>query len=250
MELASLALNRGAIVLVPADAEPPDVSNGVVLLVDNPRSAFAKVLSHFFVDAPSPGVAQTAVVAADARIHPTAHVGEFTVVRSGAVIGRHAEVRDHVVVGRGVQVGEGSLVKSHAVLGEEGFGIEIDENGNNFPVPQIGSVSLGAHVQVGNFTTVCSGALEPTIVEDYVKLSDHVHVAHNCRVGRNSLLTAGVVLAGGADIGEGVWLGPGTTVRDGVSVGNGAFVGIGSNVVRSIPSGETWAGNPARRMGQ
>lgn len=243
-------MERGAIVLVPADAEPPDVSNGAILLDDNPRAAFAKVLSRFFVETPSPGIAQTAVIAEDARIHPTAHVGEFTVVRSGVVIGRGAEIRDHVVIGRGVHVGEGSLVKSHAVLGEEGFGIETDENGNNFPVPQIGSVRIGAHVQVGNFTTVCSGALEPTIVEDYVKLSDHVHVAHNCRVGKNSLLTAGVVLAGGADIGEDVWLGPGTTVRDSVSVGDGAFIGIGSNVVRSIPSGETWAGNPARRMGQ
>lgn len=194
------------------------------------------------------GIAHTAVVSPDATVDATAFVGEFSVIRAGAVVGAHAQIRDHVVIGRGVQIGEHTLIKSHAVIGEEGFGIEKDSAGNNFRVPQIGSVRIGAHVQLGNFTTVCAGALEPTTIGEYAKISDHVHVAHNCHIGRNAILTAGVVLSGRTKVEEGVWLGPGSTVRDGLTIGANAFVGIGSNVVKSVPPGQKWAGNPARQM--
>ena len=242
------ALERGAVVFVPPSGISLGPRNGALIPVSNPRAAFACAVTRFFVPSRIPGIASSAIIDPTAKVHLDATVGEFSVLRAGAVVGAGVDIRDHVVVGAEVHIGEGSVIKSHAVIGEEGFGIEKDADGNNFPVPQIGSVRIGKYVQIGNFTTVCSGAIEPTVIDDYAKLSDHVHVAHNCRVQSNAILTAGVVLSGSVKVGARAWLGPGTTVRDGITIGDDAFIGIGSNVIRSVPAGQTWAGNPARSL--
>ena len=50
-------------------------------------------------------------------------------------------------------------------------------------------------------------------------------------------------------IGDRVFIGAGSVVLPGVRVGNDSIVGAGSVVTKSIPAGEVWAGNPARRLG-
>jgi serine O-acetyltransferase len=49
-------------------------------------------------------------------------------------------------------------------------------------------------------------------------------------------------------IGERVTLCPGVRVIGKVSVGNDAFIGANSVVVKNIPSSETWAGIPAKKI--
>jgi maltose O-acetyltransferase len=38
-------------------------------------------------------------------------------------------------------------------------------------------------------------------------------------------------------------------ILPGLTVGEGAMIGAGAVVTKSVPDGETWAGNPARRLG-
>jgi len=45
---------------------------------------------------------------------------------------------------------------------------------------------------------------------------------------------------------EGAFIGAGSIILKGVNVGARSIVGAGSVVTRSIPSGEIWAGNPAK----
>ncbi|WP_152424265.1 LpxD N-terminal domain-containing protein [Leucobacter sp. UCD-THU] len=245
-ERASLA---GAVVLAPLGTELPEGATGSLILVENPRAAFGQAVARHFAPKAAAGVADTARVHPTARVHESAHIGEYTVVREGAVIEAHAEVRDHVVIGRGVVIGEHSLVKSHAVIGEEGFGIEKDADGNNFHVPHIGSVRLGAHTEIGNFTTVCSGTIAPTVVGDYTKIDDHVHIAHNCRIGRNVIITACAEISGSVVIEDEVWIGPNASVIQGLTLGKDSLLGIGAVAVKSVPENEVRVGNPAKRLG-
>lgn len=49
-------------------------------------------------------------------------------------------------------------------------------------------------------------------------------------------------------IGNKVFIGAGSIVLPGVTIGDNVVVGSGSVVTKSIPSGEVWAGNPARKL--
>jgi acetyltransferase-like isoleucine patch superfamily enzyme len=49
-------------------------------------------------------------------------------------------------------------------------------------------------------------------------------------------------------LGRNVWLGANCVLLKGVNIGDGAIVGAGSVLTKSIPSGEIWAGAPARKI--
>jgi len=242
------ALERGAVVLVPTSVDAAFPAAGTAVLVGNPRAAFAQVVAALFTTAPAPGIDPTAIVHETAIIHPTASVGPYSVIREGVVIDEGAEVRAHVVLHRNVRIGAHSLIKSHAVIGEEGFGIETDHAGNNLRIPHVGSVRLGHHVEIGCFTTVCSGTIGPTLVGDYAKIDDHVHISHNCRIGRNVIITACAELSGSVVVEDHAWVGPNASVIQGKVLGERSLLGIGAVAVQSVPANEVRIGNPARRI--
>ena len=47
---------------------------------------------------------------------------------------------------------------------------------------------------------------------------------------------------------KGASIGANATIICGVTIGEGAMIGAGSVVTKDVPSGETWVGNPARRI--
>jgi acetyltransferase-like isoleucine patch superfamily enzyme len=67
-------------------------------------------------------------------------------------------------------------------------------------------------------------------------------------VGDYVTLASGVKLGGGVAVDEGAYLGAGAMVREGVRVGAWSQIGMGSVVLRDVPPGEVWVGNPARRL--
>jgi acetyltransferase-like isoleucine patch superfamily enzyme len=49
-------------------------------------------------------------------------------------------------------------------------------------------------------------------------------------------------------IGKDVIVGVNSVILKGVKIGDGSVVAAGSVVTRSIPTGEIWGGNPARKI--
>lgn len=70
-------------------------------------------------------------------------------------------------------------------------------------------------------------------------------LTHDDVLERGATLAAGVRLAGGVRVEEGAYVGSGALVREGVRVGRGAVVGMGAVVLRDVPAGQVWVGNPA-----
>jgi UDP-3-O-[3-hydroxymyristoyl] glucosamine N-acyltransferase len=213
-ELASA--NAAAVILPPklADQSPLDC-----LLADNPHAAFARIADVLHPKAMSPaGIHPSAVVAPDAHIDPTAHIGALVVIGARSVIGARAYIGPGCVIGDDVElatdvrlvarvtvlervtIGPRSVLDAGVVVGSEGFGNALDE-GRWVHVPQVGTVRIGADVEIGANSSVDRGALEDTVIGNGVRIDNLVQIGHNCTIGEHSALAGCAGLAGSSHVG-------------------------------------------------
>jgi len=130
-------------------------------------------------------------------------------------------------------------------------GIKIYPLCNIYP-----TAGFGKNVQVGAYT----------------EIGNNVQIGDNVRIGAMCFIPEGVIIHSGAFIAprttftndrfppsdKSKWeqtiieknarIGAGVTILCGLTIGEGALIGAGSTVTKSVPAGETWAGNPARRL--
>jgi UDP-3-O-[3-hydroxymyristoyl] glucosamine N-acyltransferase len=216
---AQLADTRASVVVL--DAASAAESSVVALIAANPHATFARIAALLYPRPRNPpGIHPSAVVAPDARVDASAHIGAFVSVGPGTVIGARADIGPHCVIEDGVQVGEdvrlvarvmlchdvviGPRVVIHpgAVIGSDGFGVTRDESGAWLKVPQVGRVVLGADVEIGANTTIDRGAIGDTVLEEGVKLDNQIQIGHNVRVGAHTAMAACVGVSGSATIGK------------------------------------------------
>jgi serine O-acetyltransferase len=84
-----------------------------------------------------------------------------------------------------------------------------------------------------------------------------VVVHPNTTLGRNVTLQHGVTIANKhfvsdkqfTHVGDEVTIGAHAVIVGPLNIGSGATIGAGAIVTKDVPPGETWAGNPARRIG-
>lgn len=141
--------------------------------------------------------------------------------------------------------------ESGDVIGREGFGYEYDDvNDELVSFPHRGDVIIGKNVRMGANTCIDRATLEghATVIGDGTKIDNLVHIAHNVKIGRNCLIVAGAVIGGSVTIGDRCFIGIGAMIKNKVKIGNDVTVGMGAVVLNDIPDGETWAGNPAKKL--
>lgn len=102
--------------------------------------------------------------------------------------------------------------------------------------------------RVEAFVTIDAGLERPTYLGPGSWMFKHSHAGHDSRIEANVEVSTGAIIGGFAVIEEGARIGLGAIVRPRVTVGAGATVGMGSVVTKDVPPGETWCGNPARKL--
>jgi sugar O-acyltransferase (sialic acid O-acetyltransferase NeuD family) len=83
-------------------------------------------------------------------------------------------------------------------------------------------------------------------VGSHVAMMPQTVLTHDNVVGEFVTIGSGVRLGGGTVIEQGAYLGAGALVRESVRVGAWSLVGMGSIVLRDVPPGQVWVGQPAR----
>jgi serine acetyltransferase len=152
------------------------------------------------------------------------------------------------------QWGEGSYhetgIHPTATIGGCGDGYVRDELNILRHVPHLGGVWIGLGVEIGEHSNIHRGTLEGrnTSIGDHTKVFTHVHVGHNAQIGKRCLLMNGCRIGGSCVIGDDVEIGLGALIKQHVTIGDRATIGMGAVVLHDVPAGETWAGNPARRL--
>jgi UDP-3-O-[3-hydroxymyristoyl] glucosamine N-acyltransferase len=211
------ATHAGAVVLNAASAAD---CRTAMLLCDNPYATYARIA--WLLHPPPPltaGVHPSAVVAAGARVDVSAEVGPCATIATGAVVGARALVGAHcvldegvileedvrlmarVTLGRGVRIGARTVVQPGVVIGGDGFGF-APASGGWVKVPQVGSVWVGADVEIGANTTIDRGAIDDTVIEDGVKLDNLIMVGHNVRIGAHTAIAGCTGISGSTTIGK------------------------------------------------
>ncbi|MFN0130111.1 MAG: acyltransferase [Verrucomicrobiales bacterium] len=109
-------------------------------------------------------------------------------------------------------------------------------------------ISLGARSYVGPFCFLAS--YQPLIIGDDSLVGAYCYLTTgNHRRSQSDVPVHAQGYEGSPiRIGNNVWLGSHVVVLPGVTIGDNAVVGAGAVVTRSIPSGECWAGVPARPL--
>lgn len=237
--------SKARVLLVDNSVEP--IEGKVLIHVKNPKLALAELGNHFFVSYPLPSIHPTAIVDTEAKIGKNVSIGAYSVIGK-AVLGDGCVIDSNVRVYDGTVMGKGCVVKAGAVLGGAGFGYERDEEGNRFRFPQIGQLIMGDYVEVGSNTCIDRGALADTVIGDYTKINNLCHIAHNNKIGKNVMITGCVNISGSNIIDDHAWIAPNSSIRGWVHIGERATVGMAAVVVKDIPAGETWVGNPARKL--
>lgn len=93
-----------------------------------------------------------------------------------------------------------------------------------------------------------------TVVTSNIRIGRHFHlnlysyVEHDCVIGDFVTFAPSVRCNGAVHIGDGAYVGAGAVIRQGLHIGADATIGMGAVVTKNVPAGETWIGNPARRL--
>jgi UDP-3-O-[3-hydroxymyristoyl] glucosamine N-acyltransferase len=234
-----------------------------LILVKNPRVAFARVLPMFFPERPfAAGIHPSAVIAKSATIDPSAHVGPHCVVGERVKIGARSALLGGNHIGDDCQMGDdvwlfpnvilyarsrlGHRVRIHAgtIIGSDGYGYVFDA-GQHRKVLQLGNVVIHDDVEIGSNTCIDRGALGSTVIGRGTKIDNLVQVAHNVVVGEGCLLVGQSGFAGSTTLGNFAVIAAQAGVAGHLKIGNQVTIGAKSGVMHDIPDGQKWMGLPA-----
>lgn len=259
--LKQIGASRAGAVIVPRGSfhEAGDVN---LLLVDNPRLAFAKIMPLFYPRRPpftgisatasigrrfvcgeavniGPGVCIANGVRLGDRVtvHPNAYIGDDVTIGDDTEIYPNVSILEKTVIGRRV------IVHANTVVGSDGFGYTPDGN-RHFKILQVGCVQIDDDVEIGAGNTIDRATFGRTWIQEGVKTDNHVHIAHNVTVGAHTIIVAQVGIAGSARIGRHATLAGQAGIAGHISIGDGATVGPQAGVTRSIENGDVVSGTP------
>ena len=124
--------------------------------------------------------------------------------------------------------------------------------------------------ELSNISTVDIG--ENCTIHTYVWIGNKVKIGDRCKIQAFCFIPDGVTIGNDVFLGprvtftndknppsnqkdwaetiveDGVSIGAGAIILPGLTLGKGCKIGAGAVVTHNVPQGETWVGNPARKM--
>lgn len=218
--VSQLCDTKASAVIISPEALPQCPVNALVM--DNPYMGYA-LLANLLDTTPAVanGIHKSAVIADDIILGDNVSIGANSVIESGVHLGDNVSIGAGCFIGEKVSIGNGTrlwsnisiyhhvvigkacLIQANTVIGSDGFGYApVSGQYKWHKIPQLGSVVIGDHVEIGASTTIDRGALENTIIKDGVILDNQIQIAHNVTIGENTAMAACSVIAGSTVIGK------------------------------------------------
>lgn len=233
-----------------------------LVVVDDPYSAFGRLLQLFYSEEKAPPgigdqtwIADDAVIAPEAVIYPHVYIGsranieKDVILHPGVFIGPEVHIGEgsvlypNVVVYRRCLIGKRVILHAGVIVGADGFGFALPGQ-DNAKIPQIGIVQIDDDVEVGANTTIDRGTLDKTWIQKGVKIDNLVQIAHNVVIGEKAIIVSQVGISGSTKIGRSVIIGGQAGLVGHINIGDGAMIAARAGVHEDVPSGQIVSGTP------
>ena len=178
-------------------------------------------------------------------------IGKNVKIHSQVYIGENVKINDNTVIYPGVKIynnssiGKNCIIHSGTVIGSDGFGFNIDENGNQKKVIHNGNVVIEDNVEIGSNSSIDKATLGSTKISKGVKIDNLVQIAHNVTIGSNTVIAAQVGIAGSTSIGSNCMIGGQVGISGHLKIGDRVMIQAKSGVLRSFESDVSIMGYPA-----
>lgn len=256
--------SRAGLILIHESHDLSGLEDKTLVLVKDPSAAFSKAVDLFASAAPefTPGIAPSAVLAADAKVATDAHIGANAVIGRGVVIGAGSVIGAGVVIGDFARVGSACLIHPNVVIrerctvgdrviihsctvvGSDGFGFIPSAKGHT-KIPQVGIVAIEDEVEIGANCALDRARFGRTVIGQGTKIDNLVQIAHNVRIGRHCFIVSQVGIAGSSRIGDFVTLAGQVGVAGHLEIGDGSTVMAQSGISTDLPPKSVVLGSPA-----
>ncbi len=229
------------------------IKNNECIFVDNPRLEYAIILNYILGKQPKKDrhykeLNNKVIIGENVNIGKRATIEPFVFIDHDVQIGDNCILKSGVRVCSNVSIGNNVIIGQNSIIGSPGFGIEKNLDGSLIRIPQIGGLIIGSNVEIDALSTVDSGTIEPTVIEDNVMINNHVHIAHNVYIEKNCIITGCCEISGSVHIKEASWLGPNCSIINGITIGKNVLIGMGAVVRKSTRDNVIVAGRPANEF--
>lgn len=242
--------SKARVILVDSTVKYSDAlkEKGKVLLkVSNPKKSLIKIIKTFFYPTIKSGIHETSYIHPNAKIGKNVYIGPNCYI-GDCIIGNNNVIHSGVNIYDRTIIGNNNTIHSGAVLCVDGLGCVRAKDGKLEEFPQIGGVIIGDNCYIGANTHIASGSLSDTVIGNGCKINGMCFIGSNDILHENVWITGSSMLAGSVEVGKNVNIFSGVVVRDWCKIGDDATIGMGAVVTKDVPSGETWVGNPARKL--
>ena len=226
--------------------ESNDINHKLLIIVDNPRLSFLRLVNNLMKEPIQWGLHPTAFIHPDATIHKNTYIGPFTYIDNHVEIKEGSVIQGHVHIHSNTTIGRKVIIHPGVIIGSDGFGYERNEKNELEFFPSLGGVFIGDKVEIHANTNIDRGTLGDTIIQTGTKIDKFCHIGHNSTIGKWCVITAKCMVGGSAKIGDYVWIAPCVCIRDGgIIIESHSFIGMMSNVTKNVKKGSVVMGNPA-----
>ena len=256
--------SKSSIIIVEKKLKLKKPTEATLIRVDDPNESFSKLLTHFSSNTKElEGIHNNSIIEENVKYEQDLYFGAFSICKSESKIGKNVKVFTQVFIGKNVSIGENSIIypgvkiydnsiigsnciiHSGTVIGSDGFGFNIDKNGNQIKVIHNGNVVIENNVEIGSNCTIDKATLGSTIIKNGVKLDNLIQIAHNVVIGENTVIAALVGIAGSTKIGKNCMIGGQAGFSGHLTIGDRVMVQGKSGVLKNIKSDSSVMGTPA-----